>query len=51
MNQETLEQEWQQLEDRISQYVDRLLNEDSSIENRPDSISQADYKNEDFPDI
>ncbi len=48
MSRETLEQEWQQLEDRISQFVNRLLNEDPSIENKPDSVSQSEYKNEDF---
>lgn len=41
MTRETTDQEWQQLEERISEFVNRLLNEDSPVEDKPDSITES----------
>lgn len=55
MNSKTMEQEWKQLEDRINQFVNRLLNENESIENRSDFtiplVSQSDLDENDAEDF
>ncbi len=54
MKQETTEQEWQQLEDRINQFAGQFLKADS-IEQKQDSFTlfttQPEYKKDNAEDI
>lgn len=51
MDRDTLERDWQKLENHINQFVHRLLNENLPIEKRPDFQSQSRYKKDETQDF